>query len=308
MQQAKWNSEFEVGIVGIDRSHYELLNGAKDVFALLDNEDSSENRAACAKALDKLRDDMLRHLDEEEFFMQYIGYEGFKRHKRQHNRARKELLEFEDELVRYDYAPDHILKVMGKAIGWMTAHVPEDMAINGRGYQRNIPVMSDVFTKLEMAVAEVVRSIFHLNTDLLDEHFSGEGLEDATYHELHYLSAQDERLMRYVVAFEKKLIERSAGTLVSKRSFIRSQIAYYAMKEITRMIFLEVGTYFRDDIAQFNLIHEGDLTQEEALARFKADPPVYGMLFETEAGRFAICFNIDDHIDPQSGRCPSTRE
>ena len=301
MQQAKWNVKYEVGIKGIDCAHHSLLNGVKEVFALLDKEDSAENRAACSEALDKLRDNMLRHLDEEEFFMQYIGYEGFRRHKRQHNGARKELLEFEDELVRYDYAPEHILKVLGKAIGWMTAHVPEDMAINGRGYQRNIPVMSDVITKLEMAVAEVVRSIFHLNADLLEEHFSGEGLEDATYHELHYLSTEDERLMRYIVVFEKKLIERSAGTLISKPSFIRSQIAYYAMKEITRMIFLEVGTYFRDEIAQFNLIHEADLTKDEVLTRFKADLPFYGMLFGTEAGRFAICFNMDDHVDPQSG-------
>ncbi|MBQ4346960.1 MAG: hemerythrin domain-containing protein [Firmicutes bacterium] len=292
MKEAKWNKEFDVGIIGIDKTHRKLLAEAKAVFALLETETEPDTDVLKAM-LDNLRDDMLRHLDEEEAFMQYMGYENLERHKRQHDIARKKLAEMEAELVKANYSSEMILRVLGRAIGFMTAHVPEDMAIKGKGYQRTIPVMSDVVTKMEMVISDVVRGIFHMQAELMEEHFDGKGLKDATYHELHYLSAEDNRLVRYMVVIEKQMIESSAGTLISKKFENLNLVALCAMREITRMIFHEIGTYFRDEISRFRLVHEAILTEEEAMSRFGEETPYYGMLFDTKKGRFAICFNID---------------
>ena len=114
MKEVKWNETYNVGIKGIDDAHRAMIAAVKSVFVHLNAEENVETRKAYIQELQQLRGSMLMHFADEEAYMKYIRYDGYIRHKHQHDRTREYLHNMEQELVQSNYARDKVLQVIGR--------------------------------------------------------------------------------------------------------------------------------------------------------------------------------------------------
>lgn len=81
MEEIKWNDRFNLGVESIDRAHQRIFSIVGKLISL--NEDEAKQRHACQEGIKYLKSYTLKHFQEEEDYMQSIGYEGYARHKRQ---------------------------------------------------------------------------------------------------------------------------------------------------------------------------------------------------------------------------------
>lgn len=80
-----------------------------------------------------MKEHAVKHFEEEEAYMESIGYEDLEMHRRLHRGFREETLpELEQELIRTDYAPDTVDHFLGVCVGWLIGHTYRRQGHNWR--------------------------------------------------------------------------------------------------------------------------------------------------------------------------------
>ena len=88
--QLVWKDEFNIGIKIIDDEHQKLFQIITKLFALTGEETTS--RRACQEGIKFFKTHALKHFDDEEKYMELIGYEELAMHRRLHKSFRENSL------------------------------------------------------------------------------------------------------------------------------------------------------------------------------------------------------------------------
>ena len=104
-KEIKWNDRFKVGVESIDSAHKKLFSIVGKLIAL--NEDENKQRHACREGIKYFKSYTIKHFEEEEAYMQSIGYLGLAVHKSLHDSLRdKTLPALEAEMEAQDIPPN----------------------------------------------------------------------------------------------------------------------------------------------------------------------------------------------------------
>ena len=102
-----WKDEFNIGIKIIDDEHKRLFQIINKLFAL--KEEGTRSRRAYEEGIKYFKSHALKHFEDEESYMELIGYEELKMHNRLHRDFREHSLPaLEKELIREDYSPSAV--------------------------------------------------------------------------------------------------------------------------------------------------------------------------------------------------------
>ena len=112
--QLIWKEEFKIGVKIIDEAHEKLFRIINKLFSLGGQEKRSMR--ACQEGIKYFKEHALKHFEDEEKYMELIGYKELKTHRRIHKGFRENTLPaLEQELRRTDYSPEaisHFLAVL----------------------------------------------------------------------------------------------------------------------------------------------------------------------------------------------------
>ncbi|ADK79261.1 bacteriohemerythrin [Sediminispirochaeta smaragdinae] len=118
MSLITWNSDYELGIPGIDAQHkkfVEILNTFYDQLAASDIESKTKT------LLDEVLDYTLYHFIEEERFMTKMGYEKLEEHKRLHEEIRGKIQAFRTSMDEGKLVMS--MKITSELKDWIKNHI-----------------------------------------------------------------------------------------------------------------------------------------------------------------------------------------
>jgi len=119
-----WKKEYEVGIELIDTQHQRLFEYAGVMAGILGKDQSDEEfRAQIKEALRFLKMYCLDHFKDEESYHAQISVENYKEHKKLHVELVKDVLEYEERVVKSDFDHDEIENFLGFVADWLINHV-----------------------------------------------------------------------------------------------------------------------------------------------------------------------------------------
>ena len=175
-KEIKWNDRFKVGVESIDSAHKKLFSIVGKLIAL--NEDENKQRHACREGIKYFKSYTIKHFEEEEAYMQSIGYLGLAVHKSLHDSLRdKTLPALEAEMEAQDYSTESVGHFLGICVGWLNGHIMvEDRAITGKNPHKWVHQPDDdELENLEKALSQGLESLSQTDVDIVSRRYSGEG-------------------------------------------------------------------------------------------------------------------------------------
>lgn len=126
-----WKESYQLGIESIDAQHKKLLEKAGELVEEIEGAQRPEVYKATIEFLETY---VLHHFQEEEAYIESLGYPEAQAHKKQHRELTQVVEKYKQELeaTHYDY---HAAKKMAGMLGaWLIYHVVhEDLKYTGRG-------------------------------------------------------------------------------------------------------------------------------------------------------------------------------
>lgn len=225
--------------------------------------------------------------------MRSIGYEGYEIHKRLHDDLRyKTLPALEKDLKESDYSQEAIQHFIGICVGWLTAHIIiEDRAIAGMisNKWKTDHVGADM-DALENALSATIQEIFHLKTEIVSEHYSGENFGRSMIIRLTYLSPEQKDVQIFM-ALEESLVLRSVSSILNIPLNKMDRLVLAIGKELSVQIAEQVALHCHMAL-QYHLKDSHLMTQEQFLQAFYAGAFDYSLLFNTGCGYFAFVVSL----------------
>ncbi|MDR2295695.1 MAG: chemotaxis protein CheX, partial [Clostridiales Family XIII bacterium] len=124
-------ASYAVGNALIDEQHRELFRMSDDLVEAMRGKDEA-GRVACARAVEFLKEYVVRHFADEEALQADLGYEDLPRHRQLHRDFIDTVAGYERSLAESGFDPAVMQRFAGKLIGWLIYHVVgEDRKIMG---------------------------------------------------------------------------------------------------------------------------------------------------------------------------------
>lgn len=290
-----WQEAYNTGVDFIDREHKKLFTIVNKLLVSTEKPDG-KSQWACQEGIKYFKGYAVRHFEEEEAYMRSIKYKDYTMHKRRHDNFREKTLPaLERELTEKEYSYEAIRHFLGVCVGWLTGHtLSEDLAIVGRGESKwvnNLPREQEI-KALEQMIIRLVRDLFKMDAQLINEHYTGEDFGDRLFYRLVYRSEKNTTRHDVVFAFEKKLLVKTAGQMLGVEFKELDDIVVNATRYIAQQFLDNVKKAF-PTVDWYDVEMECLLTQGQFQEIFKKEYPQYSLLFNTEAGYFAFCFIPD---------------
>ncbi|MDR2295366.1 MAG: bacteriohemerythrin [Clostridiales Family XIII bacterium] len=128
-----WKASYAVGNALIDAQHRELFRMSDDLVEAMRGKDEA-GRVACARAVEFLKEYVVRHFADEEALQADLGYADLPRHRQLHRDFVDTVAGYEKRLAESNFDPVVMQQFAGKLIGWLIYHVVgEDRKITGAG-------------------------------------------------------------------------------------------------------------------------------------------------------------------------------
>ena len=106
--QLVWKDEFNIGVKIIDEEHQRLFKLINRLFSLVREEHKSAR--ACQEGIKYFKAHAVKHFEDEETYMELIGYEDLETHRRVHKNFREDTLPaLERELENSDYSHEAVI-------------------------------------------------------------------------------------------------------------------------------------------------------------------------------------------------------
>ena len=300
--QTEWNEHFKIGVDSIDHAHRKLFSIVRKLIYL--SIDENNGPWACAEGIKYFKNYAIRHFTDEEAYMQLIGYEGYEMHKRLHDNMRCQTLPaLEKDLTQSNYSKESIHHFLGICIGWLTAHIMiEDHDIAEKTPKRWKRNTSKEKTKaLEEALEDTIKKIFHLQTEIVSEHYSGEDFGDSIIVRLIYRSKDNKHAVIFLV-LEESLILRAVSAMLNMPLTRMDKLVKNAAKELSQQITEQTSVHFHPS-QHYQLESNHLVTEEQFREKFDASYFDHSLLFNTGTGYFAFCIRIQQPDSPVI--CPS---
>ncbi len=294
-KEAEWNKRFNIGVDSIDNAHRKLFSIVCRLIHL--SRDEKNGRWACAEGIKFLKNYTIEHFTDEEAYMQSIGYSGYEIHKRLHDDMRYQTIPaLERDLKESDYSQESIHHFLGICLGWLTAHIlTEDRAITGKVPNRwktdHAGAEMDV---LERELSVTLQEIFHLQTEIVSEHYSGEDFGPGLIIRLNF-QPDDElksgKETQVYVILEESLVLRTVSLALDIPLTKIDHLVMNAGKELSIRIVKQLGVH-RHLPVQYRLTGSHLLTPEQFRKIFCQEFFDYSLLFNTGHGYFAFCVSV----------------
>lgn len=287
--QLVWKDEFNIGIKIIDDEHQKLFQIITKLFALTGEETTS--RRACQEGIKFFKTHALKHFDDEEKYMELIGYEELAMHRRLHKSFRENSLPaLEKELILEDYSPSSIEHFLAVCAGWLIGHtLTEDMAITGEKLSKWVDLLpEEELAAMEKVILKLLKNMFQLDAQIISNAYGGEKFGKGVYYRLVYSREQDNKKWEILLVFEDRILINTVGKLMGVKSgkldiMLLNAVRYTACQFVRRVM----DHY--PSIQSYEMTEENLLTHEQFLRIFEKKKPQVSLLFSTNQGYFSYC-------------------
>ena len=285
----EWREEYCLGVDIIDKEHQRLFKIINKLHTFKDEEKNSQ--WACQEGIKFFKTHAVKHFADEEAYMSSIGYEGLERHKLSHQGFRETTLPaLEEELEKSDYSPSAVNHFLGVCAGWLIGHtLTEDMAITGKraGKWENL-LPGEEITSLQKVIIQLVFDMFHLESQVISDAYSGEKFGNGVYYRLVYNAEQGKGKQEVFMVFEESLLINTVGKILGIETNKLDAMLIHAARYTTRQFVERVMENF-PAIESRHIVEEDLLTYSQFQKVFEKDDMQASLLFDTGAGYFAFC-------------------
>lgn len=288
--QFEWKEEYNIGVSVIDDEHRRLFQIINKLFSF--KEEEKDSQWICQEGIKYFKGHALKHFADEETYMESIGYKGLDRHRDIHKSFRENTLPaLEQELEQTEYSSDSVDHFLGVCAGWLIGHtLTEDQAIIGgtlSPWENLLP--NEEIAAMKKVIIQLVFDMFHLESQMISDAYSGEKFGDGVYYRLVYGSKQDEKRQEILLVFEEKLLVNTVGKILGLQSNRLDAMLINASRYTARQFVGRLMEYFPTEVP-FELKEENLLSYDQFRDVFKQEKPQISLLFNTGgAGYFSYC-------------------
>lgn len=286
--QLVWQDSFNIGVESIDKEHQRLFKIINRLFAY----GEEKSQWACQEGVKYFKSHTMKHFEDEEAYMESIGYKGLETHRHIHKEFRENTLPvLERELEETDYAPDSVNHFLGVCAGWLIGHtLTEDQAIaGGRLSQWKDLLPEEDLEALKKVIVQLVFDMFQLESQAISSAYGGEKFGKGVYYRLAYGAKGDEKRQEVIMVFEEKLLINTVGKVMglqtNKLDTMLVNAARYTARQFVGRVRELVPAFGGQELREENL-----LSYEQFQKVFEREKPQVSLLFNTSgAGYFAYC-------------------
>lgn len=288
-EQLIWKDEFNIGIKIIDDEHQRLFQIISKLFAL--KEEEAKNKRACQEGIKYFKTHALKHFEDEEKYMELIGYEEIDMHKRLHKNFRdKTLPALEKELVREDYSPSAVEHFLAVCAGWLIGHtLTEDRAFAGERMSKWADLLpEEELAAMEKVILKLLKNMFQLKGQMISNSYDGEKFGKGVYYRLVYGREQDNKKWEILLAFEDNILINTVGKIMGVKSDKLDIVLLNAVRYTASQFVRRVMNHY-PSIQSYDMTEENLLTYEQFHDIFEKIHPQVSLLFSTDQGYFSYC-------------------
>lgn len=289
-----WKDEYNIGVDRIDKEHQRLFKIINKLFAL--EEEERKNPRICQEGIKFLKEHAVKHFEEEEAYMELIGYEDLEMHRRLHRGFREETLpELEQELIRTDFAPSTVDHFLGVCVGWLIGHtLTEDRAITGEKMSKwgNL-LPEEELAAIKIVIKKLVRDLFQLETSEVSDAYGGERFGKGVYYRLVYGAKGEENQWEVILVFEDRTLVNTVGKIMGIRSDKLDIMLMNAVRYVARQFVWRVFQQF-SSLIRYEVKEENFLTYTQFQELFDKKNPQVSLLYNTTEGYFSYCMIATD--------------
>ena len=287
--QIEWQEDFNTGVEVIDKEHQRLFKIINKLFRF--REEEKDSQWTCQEGIKYFKGHAVKHFADEEAYMVSIGYEGLAEHRRIHQSFREHTLpSLEQELERTNYAPDAVEHVLGVCTGWLIGHtLTEDQAITGKRESAWKALLSgEETTAMKKVIVQLIFDMFHLESQVISETYSGEKFGKGVYYRLSYGTKKGEQRQEVMLVFEEKLLINTVGKIMGLQTGKLDSMLVHAARYTARQYVSRFLEHFPSHTLN-QLKEENLLSYEQFKKVFQREKPQVSLLFNTGgAGYFAF--------------------
>ena len=293
--QLVWKEEFNIGIKIIDDEHQRLFMIITRLFAL--KEEEKRSRRACQEGIKYFKEHALKHFEDEEKYMELIGYDELDMHRRLHRSFRENTLPaLELELEREDYSPSAVEHFLAVCAGWLIGHtLTEDQAIAGEKMSKWVDLLpEEELEAMKKVIIRLLENMFQLKARVISDSYGGERFGKGVYYRLVYGREQDDKKWEILLVFEDRILINTVGKIMGIKSdkldiMLMNAVRYTACQFVRRVM----DHY--PSIRSYEMVEENLLTYEQFQEIFANKQPQISLLFDTKEGYFSYCI-IAPHL------------
>lgn len=306
--QIEWQEDFNTGVEVIDKEHQRLFKIINKLFRF--REEEKDSQWTCQEGIKYFKGHAVKHFADEEAYMVSIGYEGLAEHRRIHQSFREHTLpSLEQELERTNYAPDAVEHFLGVCTGWLIGHtLTEDQAITGKRESAWKALLSgEETTAMKKVIVQLIFDMFHLESQVISEAYSGEKFGKGVYYRLSYGTKKGEQRQEVMLVFEEKLLINTVGKIMGLQTGKLDSMLVHAARYTARQF---VGRFMEQfpTMKDYELKEENLLSYEQFQKVFEREKMQVSLLLNTGgAGYFAYCV-IAPHLLEEGVGTPIERE
>lgn len=293
--QFEWQDSYNTGVEAIDKEHQRLFKIINRLYVYRDEEKDAQ--WVCQEGIKFFKGHALSHFADEEAYMASIRYEGLERHRRIHHDFSKNMLPaLEHELEQTDYAPEAVDHFLGVCAGWLIGHtITEDLSITGQGLRKWENLLSDTeTTAIQKVITQLAFTMFHLESTLVSDSYSGERFGRGIYYRLVYKTGRAGQRQEVLMVFEEKLLIGTVGKVLGIETNKLDTLLLHASRYTARQFAAQVLKQF-PSMEQCELEEESFLTYEEFQQIFEKQTVQVSLLLNSGAGYFSFCL-IAPHL------------
>lgn len=287
--QFMWQDEFNIGVDVIDKEHRRLFKIINKLLAF--GEEDKKSQWACQEGIKYFKEHAVKHFAEEEKYMASINYEGLETHRHIHDGFRKKTLPaLEEELERTDYAPDAVDHFLGVCSGWLIGHtLTEDRAIAGEGMSKWENLLPEEEHKaIEKVIVQLLYDMFHLESQVISETYSGEKFGKGIYYRLVYGTEREDEDWEVILVFEEKLLINTVGKVMGIQTNKLDSMLINAARYTAQQFVGRVREHL-PDTEMYGMKEDNLLTYEQFQEIFQKEKLQVSLLFDTGEGYFSYC-------------------
>ncbi len=287
--QFVWQEDYRIGVDVIDKEHQRLFKIINKLFTL--KEEENNGQWACQEGIKFFKGHAMKHFKDEEDYMASIGYEGLEQHRRIHRSFRENTLPtLEQELEQTEYSTDAVDHFLGVCAGWLIGHtLTEDLSITGkhtRKWENLLP--EDELAAMKKVVVQLVFDMFHLESQLVSDAYSGEKFGTGVYYRLSYGNEADEKRQEILLVFEEQLLVNTVGKVMGLSTNRLDAKLIHASRYTAQQFAGRILECF-PNMETYELKEENLLNYEQFQKTFEREKVQVSLLFDTGAGYFSFC-------------------
>ena len=289
-QYFEWKKEYNIGVDSIDKDHQQLFRSINKLFTF--REEEKDNQWLCEEGIKFFKQHALKHFKDEEEYMSSIHYEGLKKHVQIHRGFQDNTLPaLERELKESNYSMEAVDHFLGVCSGWLIGHtMTEDMALTGknrRKWENLLP--EEELSAMKKVIAQLVFDMFHLESQLISDVYSGEKFGNGVYYRLIYGTGDKKQKLQIFLVFEEKLLINTVGKILGIQTNKLDMLLIHAARYTTRQFVGRVLEQF-PSMEAYELKEENLLSYEQFEKILKQETMQVSLLYNTGgAGYFAYC-------------------